>query len=206
MAQAKTLPVPTYPDLAGKVAVVTGGSKGIGAATCEVLAQNGVNVVVVARDRERIDEVVGRLAQNGTTAVGMSADCTNAQELERICERTEQELGPPDILVAFAGGFSAPTPVQEIDEETWHYILDSNLTSTFLTVKAFLPSMMERKRGAIVTVASNAGRFLDIPLTALYAAAKAGVVMFTRHLAKEVGPHGIRANSIAPATTLSGAR
>jgi 3-oxoacyl-[acyl-carrier protein] reductase len=203
MAQAKTTPVPTYPDLADKVALVTGGSKGIGAATCSVLAANGVRVAVVARGQERIDEVVGRLRRDGGEAIGIGADCLNAKDIERAREQAESELGPVDILVTFAGGFGAPTPVHEIDEETWRYVIDSNLTSTFLTVKAFLPRMMDRRAGAIVTMASNAGRFLDITLTASYAAAKAGVAMFTRHVAKEVGRYGIRANCVAPATTLS---
>jgi 3-oxoacyl-[acyl-carrier protein] reductase len=203
MAQANTIPLPTYPDLAGKVAVVTGGSKGIGAATCEVLAANGVKVAVVARGRESIDMVLEQVASDGGTAIGISADCTKAQDLEEVRKRTEQELGPADILVAFAGGFGARTPVQETDEETWRYVIESNLTSTFLTVKTFVPGMMNRERGSIVTMGSIAGRFLDITLTASYAAAKAGVAMFTRHIAKELGGHGIRANCVAPGTTLS---
>lgn len=202
-AQPKTIPVPTYPDLAGKVAVVTGGSTGIGAATCEALVHNGVKVAVVARDRDRIDQLVARLTESRGEAVGISADCTSAQQMERMAQEAEERLGPADILVAFAGGFGALTPVHEIEEQAWRDVIDSNLTATFLTVKALLPGMMERERGAIVTMASNAGRFLDIPLAASYAAAKAGIVMFTRHLAKEVGRYGIRANCVAPATTVS---
>jgi len=117
--------------------------------------------------------------------------------------RVEAELGPADILVPFAGGFGRHTPIQDITEEEWRFVVESNLTSTFLTCKAFLPGMLERRRGAIVTMASNAGRLLDIPLTASYAAAKAGIVMFSRHVAKEVGPRGVRVNCVAPATTIS---
>src|SRR5262249_52120055 len=95
------------------------------------------------------------------------------------------------------------TPVLEITPEEWRQVVDANLTSTFLTVRAAVPEMVRRGRGAVVTMASNGGRYLDMPLTASYAAAKAGVVMFTRHLAKEVGPHGVRANCVAPATTLT---
>ena len=82
-------------------------------------------------------------------------------------------------------------------------IVESNLTATFLTIKSFLPGMIERRRGAIVTMASNAGRFLDMKLTASYAAAKAGIVMLTRHVALEVGQHGVRVNCVAPATVRS---
>jgi 3-oxoacyl-[acyl-carrier protein] reductase len=192
--------VPTYPDLAGKVAFVTGASKGIGRSTCRMLAQNGVKVAVVARGAEQVDETVAELRAADAEAIGLTLDCTSFAALERARARTEAELGPVDILIPFAGGFGARTPVQEITEDEWHHVVESNLTSTFLTVKAFVPGMIERRSGAIVTMASNAGRFLDITLTASYAAAKAGIAMFTRHIAKELGPHGIRANVVAPAT------
>jgi 3-oxoacyl-[acyl-carrier protein] reductase len=194
---------PTYPDLAGKVAVVTGGSKGIGRATCELLAANGVKVAVVARDRTAIDGVVDALRRSGAEAIGLSADAVSFSDVERVRERTEADLGPVDILIPFAGGFGAYTRTWEISEEDWRAVIDSNLTSTFLTCKAFLPGMIERRRGSIVTMASNAGRFLDILLISSYAAAKAAIVMFTRHLAKEVGQYGIRVNCVAPATVLS---
>jgi 3-oxoacyl-[acyl-carrier protein] reductase len=203
MAEATTIDVPTFPDLAGKVAVVTGGSKGIGAATCRMLAANGVRVAVNARDQEGIDGLVTALLESGGTAIGVSADCTSFAEIERMRERVETELGPTDVLVAFAGGFAAFTPVQETSEDEWRAVIESNLTATFLTIRSFLPGMIERRRGSIVTMASNAGRFLDMKLTASYAAAKAGIVMLTRHVALEVGEHGIRVNCVAPATVRS---
>jgi 3-oxoacyl-[acyl-carrier protein] reductase len=194
---------PRYPDLAGKVAVVTGGSRGIGAATARALAANGVGVAVNGRDEEAIDGVVRELADAGGTAIGVAADVCDSAAIEAMRQRVESELGPVDVLVPFAGGFAGMTPVQEISEDEWHAVIDSNLTATFLTVKSFAPGMIDRRRGSIVTMASNAGRFLDITLTASYAAAKAGIAMFTRHVAKELGPHGIRANCVAPATSLS---
>jgi 3-oxoacyl-[acyl-carrier protein] reductase len=196
-------PVPTYPDLAGKVAVVTGGSKGIGAATCRALAANGVKVAVNGRSGAPAQAVVDGIRQADGEAIAVAADCTRRDEVERLRSTTESELGPADVLVAFAGGFTRYTPVHEIDEDEWHEVIHQNLTSTFLAVSTFLPAMIERRRGAIVTMSSNAGRFLDIPTTASYAAAKAGVIMFTRHVAQEVGRHGIRANCIAPATVLT---
>ncbi|HVB77200.1 MAG TPA: SDR family NAD(P)-dependent oxidoreductase [Candidatus Nitrosotalea sp.] len=200
-AQLKTLP--HYPDLEGKVAVVTGGSKGIGAATCRVLAANKVKVAVVAREQSSIDNMVSSLTAGGAEAIGISADMVSFDDIERVRLKVEKELGPTDILIPFAGGFGRPTPICEITEEEWHFVIESNLTSTFLSCKSFLPGMMERGRGSIVTMASNAGRYLDITLTASYAAAKAGIVMFTRHVAKEVGPSGVRVNCVAPATTIS---
>ena len=195
--------LPHYPDLAGKVALVTGGSRGIGAATVKALAANDVSVAVGGRDEAAIASVVGEVTDGGGTALDAPADVCDWGDIVAMRERIERELGPVDILVPFAGGFGGMTPVHEISEEEWHSVIESNLTATFLTVKSFLPGMIERRHGAIVTMASNAARFLDIKLTASYAAAKAGIAMFTRHVALEVGPVGVRANCVAPATTLS---
>jgi 3-oxoacyl-[acyl-carrier protein] reductase len=196
-------PIPTYPDLAGKVALVTGGSKGIGAETARMLAANGVRVAVNARSQPGVDALVEELTAAGAEAIGISADCRDTGEIEDMRERVESELGQLDILLPFAGGFSAFTPIEEIDPDEWRSVIEDNLTSTFLTVRAFVPSMIEHRSGAIVTMASNGGRYLDKLLTASYAAAKAGIVQFTRHIAIELGPRGIRANSIAPATVRS---
>jgi 3-oxoacyl-[acyl-carrier protein] reductase len=201
--ETHTVPLARYPDLAGKVALVTGGSKGIGAATVRALAANDVRVAVNGRDENALAAIVEQITKDGGDAIATPADVCSLAAIDRMRQRVEAELAPVDILVVFAGGFGAYTAVQDITEEEWHAVIDSNLTSTFLTVKAFLPGMIERRRGAIVTMASNAGRVLDATLTASYAAAKAGIAMFTRHVAREVGPHGVRVNCIAPATTLS---
>jgi 3-oxoacyl-[acyl-carrier protein] reductase len=195
--------IPTYPDLAGKVALVTGGSKGIGAATCRMLAANGVLVAVNGRDEEAIEAVVSDLREAGGEAIGIAADCMQGDQVQRVVAQTKRELGPVDVLLPYAGGFDEFWTIDEVTEEAWRRVIDANLTSTFLAVKAVLPSMVERRQGAIVTMASNAGRLLDKLITAPYAAAKAGVIQFTRHVAKEVGVHGVRVNSIAPATVLS---
>jgi 3-oxoacyl-[acyl-carrier protein] reductase len=195
--------IPTYPDLAGRVALVTGGSKGIGAETCRVLVANGVKVAVNARSQPGIDSLVAELRETGADAIGISADVGVTAEVEQMHERVRSELGPVDILLPFAGGFAEFTPLEEIAVEEWREVIEANLTSTFVTVSAVVPSMIERRTGVIVTMSSNGGRYLDKLLTASYAAAKAGVIQFTRHIAKELGPHGIRANVIAPATVSS---
>jgi 3-oxoacyl-[acyl-carrier protein] reductase len=195
--------MPTYPDLAGKVAVVTGGSKGIGAATCRLLGRQGSCVVVVARDERSINPLVHEINSSGGRAIGAATDCADFGAIETMRAMTEREFGPADIVIAYAGGFSRYTPAQEISEEEWHRIMDANATTTFLTLKSFLPGMIERRRGSIVTMASNAARFLDMLTTASYAASKAAVAMFSRHVAKEVGQYGIRVNCVAPATVLS---
>jgi 3-oxoacyl-[acyl-carrier protein] reductase len=202
--ELRAAPVPTYPDLAGKVAVVTGGSKGIGAATCVLLGLNGARVAVGGRDPETIDSVAGRTREAGAAdVVGVAADCTTPDGVARLRGQVEDRLGPADILMAFAGGFGARTPLVETELTEWSRVVESNLTATFLTLKEFAPGMTERGSGSIVTMASNAARFLDIKLTASYAAAKAGVMMLSRHAALELGPQGVRVNCLAPATILT---
>ena len=196
-------PAAQFPDLAGKVAVVTGGSAGIGAATCELLAANGAKVAVVGRRREPIDELLERLRDEPGETVGISADCTDPAAVARMREEVEDELGPVELLAPFAGGFGAFTPVAEMSVEEWRTVIDDNLTSTFVTIQPFLAGMIERRAGSIVTMSSISGRFLDKKTQAAYAASKAGVAMFTRHLAIELGEHGIRANCVAPGTTMS---
>lgn len=195
-----TSPAAIYPDLEGKVAVVTGGSKGIGAATCEALVANRARVAVNARSRDALESFVETL---GGGAIAVAGDCTNESDMRTLRETVEAELGPPDLLVVFAGGFESFTPVAEMELAEWTEVIEANMTSTFVTVREFVPGMLERGRGAIVTMSSISGRFLDKPTQAAYAAAKAGVAMFTRHLALELGPHGIRANCVAPGTTTS---
>jgi 3-oxoacyl-[acyl-carrier protein] reductase len=190
-----------YPDLRGKVALVTGGSQGIGAATAQALAANGARVAVNSRGAEGVDALVRRIRADGGEAIGAPGDATRAADVDRVVAQVSERLGPIDILIAFAGGFGAYTPVQDITEAEFHEIVDANLTSTFLALKAVLPGMIERRRGAIVTMASSAARHLDDILTASYAASKAAVVQLTRHAALETGRYGIRINCIAPGTT-----
>jgi 3-oxoacyl-[acyl-carrier protein] reductase len=199
-----TVSIPTYPDLAGKVAVVTGGSKGIGAATCVLLGHNGARVAVCGRDQETIERVTSETRGAGAAdAVGLAADLTTPDGVAKVRAEVEEKLGPAEVVMAFAGGFGARTPLLESELEEWNSIIESNLTSTFLTLREFAPGMVERGSGSIVTMASNAARFLDIQLTASYAAAKAGIAMLGRHAALELGPHGVRVNVLAPATILS---
>lgn len=193
-----------YPDLAGQTAIVTGGSRGIGLATASELAANGVKVAIVARTLEEVIRAAEQLqAATGVEALGVATDCCDAEGLAMMVAEVSETLGPPQILMAFAGGFHRTTPFLEIEEEEWRKVIDLNLTTTFLTLKAVVPGMVARGKGAIVTMASNAGRLLDIPLTASYAASKAGIVQLTRHAAMELGPLGVRLNVVAPATILT---
>ena len=200
--RASTSKAPIYPDLAGKVAVVTGGSGGIGAAPSRLLASNGVKVAVNGRDEAKIGVVVDAIRSTGGEALGVAADCTDLIAVERMRKQTEEELGPVGVVAAFAGGGRArPGPVAQTTEEEWHSTVDANLTATFLTLKSFLPGMIERGGGSFVTMASSAARFSTGAPTP-YAAAKAGVIMLTSQVANEVGSHGVRVNCLAPHTVL----
>ncbi|WP_369208350.1 SDR family NAD(P)-dependent oxidoreductase [Streptomyces sp. PU-14G] len=188
---------PVYPDLAGKVAVVTGGSRGIGAETGRALAAQGVAVCLVGRDRPALFAVAEDIGKRGGTAIGAVADVTDAGALRRVADRVAAELGPVEILAAFAGGQGAPTPTLDLSEERWRQVLDSELTSTFLTIRTFLPGMVERFSGSILTLSSSAGRQPGQANVA-YGVANAGLTMLTRQLATELGPQGVRVNCLAP--------
>jgi 3-oxoacyl-[acyl-carrier protein] reductase len=187
----------TYPDLAGKVAVVTGGSRGIGATTARALAANGTAVAVVGRDQAAIDATVEGISAEGGTALGVAADCTVESDLATLHQRVANDLGPVDILVPLAGGNGMPVPTNAETGEHWRQVIETALTSTFLTVSAFLPSMIERQSGVIITMSSAAAR-QAAKSSAAYAAAKSGVIAFSRHLTGEFAKDGIRVNRIAP--------
>jgi 3-oxoacyl-[acyl-carrier protein] reductase len=196
--------IPTYPDLDGRVAVVTGGSGGIGAATCWLLAANGAKVAVNGRDPSRIAAVVDAIRAAGGQAIGVAGDCTDLAAVEGMRQRVEQDLGRAEVLAAFVGGGRArPGPVADVPEADWRSTVDGTLTATFLTIKSFLPGMVERGRGVILTMASSAARLPGLGAPAPYVAAKAGVVMLTRQVAGEVGRHGVRVNCLAPHTILT---
>ncbi|WP_332856224.1 SDR family NAD(P)-dependent oxidoreductase [Duganella sp. S19_KUP01_CR8] len=202
MTEANTS-VPIYPDLHGKVALVTGGSRGIGAATCLALARCGARVAVNGRARAAVDDTVAAIRSMGGEALAAVADCSDLAAVERMRVAIEEDLGAPELVLAFAGGGSGrPAPLADITEEDWRSSLDNNLTSTFFTLKSFLPAMIARGSGSIVTMASAGGRVAS-GAPAGYGAAKAGVIMLTRHAANELGQHGIRVNCISPSAVLT---
>lgn len=190
--------------LNGKVALVTGSSRGIGAAIAKLFAANGAKVAVHGRDQSALSVVCHDIEQAGGTAIAVAADVTRFAEIEAARRRIEEQLGPIDVLVANAGGsHTRPGPIEEISEDGWRASVDGNLTATFLTIKSVLPGMKARRSGAIVTISSAAGRRPNVHSPIPYAAAKAGIQILTQDVAAQAGPFGIRANCIAPEAILT---
>jgi 3-oxoacyl-[acyl-carrier protein] reductase len=191
-------------SLDGKVALVTGSSRGIGAAIAAQFARHGAKVAVHGRDQVALAAVTARIERAGGQAVAVAADVTRYAEIEAMRQRVEQELGPVDVLVANAGGNPVrPGPVEQVTEEGWLATVEANLTATFLTVKSFLPGMKERGTGSIITMSSAAARRPTAASPVPYAAAKAGIEVLTRAMALQAGPCGVRVNCIAPETILT---
>jgi 3-oxoacyl-[acyl-carrier protein] reductase len=192
--------------LAGRVALVTGSSRGIGAAIAREFARHGAKVVVHGRDAGAMAAVRTGIERDGGLAMQVAADITSFAELERMREAVEAEFGPIDVLVANAGGSPIkPGLLEEISEEGWRASVDGNLTATFLTLKSVLPGMKERRSGCVITMSSAAARRPHPGSPIAYAAAKAGVEMLTQDVAAQAGPFGIRVNCLAPETILTDA-
>lgn len=196
---------PTFDSRAfqGMAVMVTGGAAGIGEASAVRFAEHGADVVVVDIDRARTEAVAAHLRGLGTKSLAMIADVTRAGEVQEAVGQARGRLGKIEVLVNAAGGFPERRPVAEMSEEDWDRVVDLNLKSVFLCSRAVLPHMMERRFGRIVSVSSEAGR-TNLHLTAAhYAASKAGILAFTRHLAREVAPYNITVNATAPGPTRS---
>lgn len=190
--------------LSGKIAFVTGSSRGIGAAIAARFAKESASVVIHGRDKGALEMVASEIRRSGGQAFIVTGDVTRFDDIERAREQVQQEVGLVDILVANAGGNPVPPgPLEDIREEGWRATLDANLTATFLTIKCFLPGMKARGRGTIITISSAAARRPDARSPIAYAAAKAGIELLTQDVAAQAVPAGVRVNCIAPETILT---
>ncbi|HEY8231585.1 MAG TPA: glucose 1-dehydrogenase [Vicinamibacteria bacterium] len=183
-------------DLAGRVAVVTGGTAGIGRALSLGLADAGADVVAFARTAEAVDKTAAEIEARGRRTIRATADVTDRASLEQARDATLAAFGKIDVLVNCAGRIKR-TPVLELSEEEWSGILETNLTGTLRACQVFASPMLERGSGRIVNIASL-NSFVSFFEVAAYAASKAGVAGLTRSLAVEWGPRGVLVNAIAP--------
>ena len=180
----------------GKVALVTGGGRGIGAEIARSLARDGASVAVSARTESEVRKVVEEIAAAGGRAQYFIADLSQADQAAPLVSKVQKALGPIDFLINNAGiAGSAPVVKQTLEE--WNRIFAVNVTATFLCTQAALPMMMERGSGRIVNIASVAARF-GARYIAAYAASKHSVLGFTRCVAAEVAANGITANAVCP--------
>jgi 3-oxoacyl-[acyl-carrier protein] reductase len=192
-------------ELKDKVVLVTGSSRGIGAAIAKAFAREGARVVVHGRDESAVARIREEIENAGGRAIGLLADVLDFAALEALREETERRFGPIEILVANAGGsFTNPaTLFEDLEEEEFAASVDGNLTATFLSIKSVLRGMRARQSGIIITMSSAAGRRAHPRSPVPYGAAKAAIELMTQHLATQVGPLGIRVNCIAPETILT---
>jgi 3-oxoacyl-[acyl-carrier protein] reductase len=191
--------VSNYFDLTNKVALVTGASSGIGAATAKVLAELGAKVAITYNHNQAgAEKLVEEISQGGPKALAISTDVREPDQIRAMVTQATEALGPVDILVNNAGSLIGRQSVVEMTEERWNEVITLNLTSAVVCSQAVIPAMIGRRSGAIINVVSIAGRTGGGPGAGAYAAAKAGLISFTKSTAKELAPHGIRVNAISP--------
>jgi len=181
------------------VAIVTGGGSGIGRAIAIKFSEQGSKLVIVDRKVDLANETVSIIKKTETEAIGIKADVTNFTQVQEMVKATLMAFGKIDILVNNAG-WDRLGPFIETTPEFWDTILNLNLRAHIYCTRAVLDHMMERKRGVIINMASDAGK-IGFRGEVVYSAAKGGVIAFGKALAKEMGEHGIRINSVAPGPT-----
>jgi len=182
-----------------QVALITGASSGIGRATAEAMSREGARVGVnYCKNQAGAEQTAESIRKAGGEALVLRADVTHAAEVQAMVDAVRKEWGRIDILVNNAGDLLARRSLTDMTEEYWDQIMALNLKSVFLCVRAVWQEMAERKTGCIVNVSSIAGRNGGGPGAAAYAAAKGGLLTYTKGLAKELAPHGVRVNGIAP--------
>jgi len=211
--------IPREYSVEGKVAIVTGGGRGIGKAIALTLAEAGADITVVARTREQIEQTASEIRQLGRKALAIPMDVTNEDQVKEVIEQTLSQLGKIDILVNNAGVDPPMKPVafipgikspgweltggnwdKQMEVEEWRRVLDINLTGPFLFARAVGPHFLKQKKGKVVNISSNSAE-LGTPYCSPYCVSKAGLSMFTQCLASEWAPFNICVNAIGPGDT-----
>jgi NAD(P)-dependent dehydrogenase (short-subunit alcohol dehydrogenase family) len=191
----------------GKVALITAAANGIGRATAAAMAREGATVIAVDNHQGRLDEAVPALRLAGGKVEGRLVDALDAAQVDQLVAEVERDHGRIDILVNAVGGSTVidkpAATTEQLTLADWQKLIAFNLDGTFLFTHAVIPVMKRRRSGKIVNLASIAGRGLSWNSSSAYAAAKGGIIAFTRKLAHELGPEGINVNAIAPSITLT---
>lgn len=182
--------------LAGRTAVVTGGTRGIGLAIARALAEDGASVVVSGRDAGRLESAVKELETLGASALGVAADQSKREDCDRLVDAAKERFGRIDVLVNNAG-ITRDQLLVRMKDDDWDEVLDTNLRGVFLMTRAAAKSMMRQKSGRIINIASTAGA-MGNPGQVNYSAAKAGVIGLTKAAARELAHWNILVNAVAP--------
>ncbi len=183
--------------LKDRVAIVTGAARGIGRAIAVALAREGARVAAWDLDMVLLDDLAGQLRAGGGEVLTLSVDVTRKEQIQEAVGQVLARWGRIDILVNNAGIYEV-LPIEDISEEQWDRVLAVNLKGAFLCCQAVIPTMKRQGSGTIVSMASSAGKSGGTLSGAHYAVSKAGVICLTKQLARELGPHGITANAVAP--------
>ncbi|HKT12592.1 MAG TPA: SDR family NAD(P)-dependent oxidoreductase [Terriglobia bacterium] len=182
--------------LAGRTAVITGASRGLGKQMAIALAQEGATVALVARSEDLLEEVKAEIESRGGKAHAFVADVRKESEVSRMAAQVREAAGAPGILINNAG-INLRKPLHEFSLEEWHRVIETNLDSAFLCSRAFVPGMIEKRFGRVINIASTMAH-VALALRTAYCTSKCGLLGMTRALALELAPHGITVNSISP--------
>jgi NAD(P)-dependent dehydrogenase (short-subunit alcohol dehydrogenase family) len=190
-----------------KVAIITAAASGIGRATADIMAREGGVVVAVDLDQGRLDDTVAALRAAGGKAHGRRVDALDAAQVDELVAGVVREFGRIDILINAVGGSTIiahpGATIEQLTLSDWQRLIAFNLDGTFNCCRAVIPVMQRQRHGKIVNLSSIAGRGLSASSSAAYAAAKGGIIAFTRKIALELGPYGVNVNAIAPSRTLT---
>lgn len=184
--------------LEGKVAIITGGSKGIGKAIAKVFASEGAKVMIIGRNKQDLEKTVRLILDEGGEIAGIVGDVTKPEDMKKMASETIKQYGSIDILVHNAAGIFRPSRVEDMTEEEWHEAIHTNLDGTFYAIKSVIPYMKKRNSGRIVLTSSISGPRVGLPTKSHYTASKAGMNGFMKTIAIELAKYNITVNAVEP--------